>query len=68
MYIVKHRITFEKLTEMIKTKIDKRIIDGKKLTLHSTDSSFYPFEKDCNSFQEIWLSDNEYIKLKYKNV
>ena len=33
-----------------------------------TESSFYPFEKDCNSFQEVWLSEKDSIRIEYKNV
>jgi hypothetical protein len=50
---VKYRITFEKLIQMIKEKLNKKIKDEKKLVLEVIESSFYPFQKDCNSFQEV---------------
>jgi len=67
-YIVKYKITFEKLTEMIKEKINKKINNGKKLEYQPSESVFYPFEDTCNSFQEVWLSDTELIKIEYKNI
>ena len=65
---MKYKITFEKLTEMIKEKINKKINNGKKLEYQPSESVFYPFEDTCNSFQEVWLSDTELIKIEYKNI
>ena len=53
---------------MIKEKINKKINNGKKLEYQPSESVFYPFEDTCNSFQEVWLSDTELIKIEYKNI
>ena len=68
MYIVEYRITFEKLIQMIKEKLSKKIKNEKKLVLEVIESSFYPFQKDCHSFQEVWLSETNSIKIDYQNV
>jgi hypothetical protein len=68
VYIVKYRITLEKLNHMIKEKINKKITNGDKLTLQVIDSHFYPSSKSCNSFQQVWLSDSDSIIIEYKNT
>ena len=68
VYIVKYRITLEKLNHMIKEKINKKITNGNKLTLQVIDSHSYPSSKSCNSFQQVWLSDSDSIIIEYKNV
>ena len=68
MYIVKDKITLKKLTKMIKEKLEVKVKDEEKLELRVTDGTFYPFDKDCNSYQEVWLSEEESIKIHYRNV
>ena len=68
VYIVKYRITLEKLNHMIKEKINKKITNEKKLTLQVVESHSYPYSEDCNSFQQVWLSDNDSIIIEYKNI
>ena len=68
VYIVKYRITFEKLTQMIKEKLNNKINNGKKLDYQPNESVFYSFEDSCNSIQQVWLSDTEIIEIHYKNI
>ena len=53
---------------MIKEKLNVKVKDVERLDLTITDGSFYPFDIDCNSYQEVWLSEEESIKIHYKNV
>ena len=68
MYIVKYRITLEKLNHMIKERINKKIKNEKKITLQVIESHYYPFPEQCNSFQQVWLSDSDSIIIEYKNT
>ena len=54
---------------MIKEKLNVKVKDVERLDLTITDfESYYPFDKDCNSYQEVWLSKEESIKIHYRNV
>ena len=54
---------------MIKEKLNIKVKDVEKLDLTITDcGGYYPFDKDCNSYQEVWLSEEESIKIHYRNV
>ena len=53
---------------MIKEKLNKKINKGEKLDYKPNESVFYPFKDDCDSFQQVWLSDTEFIEIEYKNI
>ena len=53
---------------MIKEKLNVKVKDQEELGWSISDRSYYPFDKNCNSYQEVWLSREESIKIHYKNV
>ena len=53
---------------MIKKKLNKDINNGSKLKLKYTDSSFYPQKDNCESYQNVWITEEELIRIDYSNV
>ena len=65
-----YKITQKLLEEKIKKKLEKKfkLKSTEKYDLETRDSSIYRDEEKCENKQIIWLNDEEFIKINYKNV
>ncbi len=61
---------YKEIKERIKKKLEKKIKlrNQEKYEFNCMDSAIYPALDLCGGYQEIWLDDNDLIKLVYENI
>ena len=58
---------YDKILKIFKKK-EKNLNNGSKLEFEARDSDNYPYKESCDGFQNVWITENEKIKIEYINI